>query len=62
MGPLSIYQGSLLAQSCVLAKKAAAFFRNSFSNRKFAFSASTAFNRAESTGDKAFTGSGFASR
>src|SRR5690606_8444922 len=50
VGLLRFDQRRLLAQSCVRAKKAAAFFRNSFSIRNLRISSSISATRARSTG------------
>src|SRR4051794_16945753 len=55
-------QRAALGYGCVRAKKAAAFFRNSFSIRSRRISSSISFTRARSTGVRSVVGSGFSRR
>src|SRR6056297_1376165 len=58
-GLLRFNQRAALSYGRVLAKKAAAFFRNSFSIRSLRISSSISARRARSRGLNAFSGSGF---
>jgi hypothetical protein len=61
VGLLRINESSLFGYGCVLAKKAAAFFRNSFSIRNRLISVSISATAALSIGDKSFEGPGLLS-
>src|SRR5690606_7357836 len=62
VGLLRLDQRRLLAQSCSRAKKAAAFFKNSFSIRSRRISSSISATRARSVGVCSGSGSGWSRR